>query len=118
MVAAGHRVPTPHPLNGRHASPGRTINAPHKSEFQSPSRSPACWRSASSARHYRHYSHHYGNRAALRAFGLIAGTIASIASAEEARRDCRRYGYCDYGYGYAPPPYDYYRPRYRYYYPY
>jgi hypothetical protein len=54
----------------------------------------------------------------LRAFGLIAGTIASIASAEEARRDCRRYGYCDYGYGYAPPPYDYYRPRYRYYYPY
>jgi hypothetical protein len=69
------------------------------------------------ARHYRHYSHHYGNRAALHAFGLIAGTIASIAAAEEARRDCRSYGYCYYGYGYAPPPY-YYHPRYRYYYPY
>jgi hypothetical protein len=68
------------------------------------------------ARHYRHYLYHYGNRAALRAFGLIAGTIASIAAAEKARRDCRRYGYRDYGY--APPPYYYYRPRYRYYYPY
>jgi hypothetical protein len=69
------------------------------------------------ARHYRHYSRHYGDRAALQAFGFIAGTIASIAAAEEARRDCRAYGYCGgYGYyGYGPPPY-YYRHRYRYYY--
>ena len=61
------------------------------------------------ARHYHHHRHyygHHGNRAALRAFGLIAGTIASIAAAEQARRDCRRYGYCyGDGYGYGPPPY-------------
>ncbi len=67
------------------------------------------------ARHYRYYSHHHGNRAALRAFGLIAGTIAGIAAAEAARRDCRRYGYCYGYYGYSPPPY-YYRHGYRYYY--
>lgn len=65
------------------------------------------------ARHDHPYDRHNGNRAALRAFGFIAGTIASIAAAEEARRDCRRYGYC-YGYGYGPPPY-YYRHGYRYY---
>jgi hypothetical protein len=64
-------------------------------------------------RHYRHYG---SNRAALRAFGIIAGTIASIAAAEAARRDCRYYGGCyyDYGYRYGPPRY-YYRPRSGYY---
>lgn len=40
---------------------------------------------------YRHYCGHHGDRAALRTFGLIAGTIPSIAAAEQARRDCRRY---------------------------
>jgi hypothetical protein len=68
-------------------------------------------------RHHRYYRHYGGNRAALRAFGIIAGTIASIAAAEAARRDCRYYGGCYYGYGYryGPPPY-YYRPRHYYYY--
>jgi hypothetical protein len=51
-------------------------------------------------RHHRYNRHHGGNRAALRAFGIIAGTIASIAAAEAARRDCRYYGDCYYGYGY------------------
>jgi hypothetical protein len=67
-------------------------------------------------RHHRYYRHYGSNRAALRAFGIVAGTIASIAAAEAARRDCRYYGGCYYGYGYGPPPY-YYRPRhYDYYY--
>ena len=48
-------------------------------------------------------------------FGMVMGTIASIAAADRARSDCRRYGYCYYGYRYAPPPpYYYYGPR-RYY---
>jgi hypothetical protein len=55
-------------------------------------------------RHYR------GNdRAALRMFGMVAGTIVGIAAAEQARRNWRRgyYGYYD-GYGYPPPPPVYY----------
>jgi hypothetical protein len=70
----------------------------------------------SARRRHHHYYRHYGsNRAALRAFGLVAGTIASIAAAEAARRDCRYYGGCyyDYGYRYGPPRY-YYRHRYYY----
>jgi len=48
----------------------------------------------------RHYHRGHGGAAALAAFGMIAGTIATIA-AEERRRDYYdRYGY----YGYAPPP--------------
>jgi len=55
----------------------------------------------------RHYRGNNG-AAALAAFGMIAGTIATIA-ANERRRDYyeRGYGY----YGYAPRPY--YGPRYR-----
>lgn len=66
--------------------------------------------SARSHHHYRHHYRHYGNsRAALRMFGLVAGTIASAAAADEWRR-----GYDDGGY------YDYPPPAYRYgpYYPY
>jgi hypothetical protein len=40
-------------------------------------------------RPHRYYRHCGSNRAALCAFGIIAGTIASIAAAEAARRDCR-----------------------------
>jgi len=60
-------------------------------------------------RHYRHYyHHHHGNgRAALRAFGAIAGIIGGLA----ARDECRRYVGCYYGYAYPPPGY-YYGPRY------
>jgi hypothetical protein len=65
--------------------------------------------------HRRHYRYRGNNRAALRAFGIIAGTIASIAAAEAARRDCRRYGYCYGYYGYGPYYYPYRR---YYYYPY
>jgi hypothetical protein len=63
----------------------------------------------------RHHRHYRSNRAALRAFGIIAGTIAGIAAAKAARRDCRYYGGCYYGYGYryGPPRY-YYRHRYYY----
>ena len=67
------------------------------------------------ARQRRHYRR--GNdQAALQMFGIIAGTIAGIAAAEESRRYYRRgYGYDGgYGYRYAPPP-DYgYGPYYRY----
>lgn len=58
----------------------------------------------------RHYRGNNG-AAALAAFGMIAGTIATIA-ANERRRDYyeRGYGY----YGYAPPPRPYYGPRYGY----
>ncbi|MEJ2375601.1 MAG: hypothetical protein P8Y71_09320 [Pseudolabrys sp.] len=77
-----------------------------------------------SARRRHHGAGHYhGNsRAALRAFGIIAGTIANIAAAERARRDCRDYGYRYGYYGYRPhyyypcPRHYYYR--YRYYRPY
>jgi hypothetical protein len=69
-------------------------------------------------RHHRYYRHYRSNRAALRAFGIVADTIASIAAAEAARRDCRYYyGGCYYGYRYAPAPY-YYRHRHYYYYRY
>lgn len=63
----------------------------------------------------RHARSHNNGAAALAAFGLIAGTIATIA-ANERRHDYyerRGYGY----YGYAPPPRPpgyYYGPRYRY----
>jgi hypothetical protein len=58
-------------------------------------------------RHYRG-----NNRAALRMFGAVAGTIVGIAAAEQARRNWRRHGYYGYygyygyhgGYGYPPPP--------------
>ena len=70
----------------------------------------------SARRRHHHYYRHYGsNRAALRAFGIITGTIASIAAAEAARRDCRYYGDCYYGYAYRYGPPQYYYP-YRYYY--
>jgi hypothetical protein len=64
-------------------------------------------------RHRRHYSHR-GNRAALHAFGAIAGTIGGIIAANEARRAYRRYyydpyyaapypGYYPYSHGYVDP---------------
>lgn len=72
--------------------------------------------SARSRRHSRHRHHHHryrsDNRAALQMFGLMLGTIASLAAADRARSDCRRYGYCDGyrdGYRHAPPPYYRYR---------
>jgi len=73
--------------------------------------------SARSHHHYHYRHHHYrhsGNsRAALRMFGMVAGTIAGIAAADAARDDWHR-GYGYYGnYGYPPPPYGYGR-----YYPY
>jgi len=43
---------------------------------------------------------HNNGAAALAAFGLIAGTIATIAANERRRDYYERYGY----YGYAPPP--------------
>lgn len=66
----------------------------------------------------RHYHRHYRNdRAALQMFGMVAGTIAGIAAAEESRRYYRR-GYGYYGYrDYPPPPpayYGGYGPYYRY----
>jgi hypothetical protein len=57
---------------------------------------------------------HNNGAAALAAFGLIAGTIATIA-ANERRRDYYERGYGYYGYGPPPPPRGYYYgPRYRY----
>lgn len=54
----------------------------------------------------RHYYRRGGDsRAAMAMFGMVAGTIASIAAAEEARRYRERYGYGYYG---GPPPYGYY----------
>lgn len=67
-----------------------------------------------SARKRHHHVRHYynGERAALRTFGLIAGSIASIAAANEWRDHCGYYdcGYYGgyYGYGYAPRYYYYY----------
>ena len=60
-------------------------------------------------RHHRYRRSYRSNRAALRAFGIFAGTIANIAAAEAARRDCRYYGDCYY---YYPPPRRYYYRRY------
>ena len=67
--------------------------------------------SARSHHHYRHhhYRHSDNSRAALRMFGLVAGTIASVAAADAARDDWHR-GY----YGYPPPPPYGYGPYYRY----
>lgn len=66
----------------------------------------------------RHYRHYRNDRAALQMFGMVAGTIAGIAAAEQSRRYYRRgygyYGYDDYPPP-PPPPYYYgYGPRYRY----
>jgi hypothetical protein len=64
-----------------------------------------------SSRH-RRYGHRHGNAAALGAFAAIAGTIATIAIAEQRRREWRRHHqyYGPYGYPYgAPAPYGYYR---------
>ena len=60
------------------------------------------------SRHHHHYRHHGDSRAAMRMFGMVAGTIAGIAAEQERRdyyRDRYRYGY--YGYG---RPYGYYGP--------
>ena len=65
--------------------------------------------SARSHHHYRHhhYRHSGNSRAALRMFGMVAGTIAGIAAADAARDDWHR-GHGYYGnYGYPPPPYGY-----------
>lgn len=77
-------------------------------------KAPATLDLSARSRH-RHHRYHDNSAAAFRMFGLMMGTIATIAAADRARSDCRRYGYCYYGYG-PPPPYYYgYR---RYYYPY
>ncbi len=67
--------------------------------------------------HKRHHRYYRNDRAALQMFGMVAGTIAGIAAAEESRRYYRRgYGYYGY-YNYPPPPQPYYYgygPYYRY----
>ncbi|HEU5017300.1 MAG TPA: hypothetical protein VFT69_04950 [Pseudolabrys sp.] len=68
--------------------------------------------SARKRHHHRHYRHHRGGeRAALQAFGLIAGTIASIAAANAWRDRCGYYdcGYYDYGPRYYYRPYRHHR---------
>lgn len=60
----------------------------------------------------RAHRHHGDSRAALRMFGMVAGTIAGIA-AEQERRDYYRDRY-RYGYGYPPPGYYGYGPYYPY----
>ncbi|HET9617386.1 MAG TPA: hypothetical protein VFP74_09465 [Pseudolabrys sp.] len=60
--------------------------------------------SARAHRHHHAHRHHGDSRAALRMFGMVAGTIAGIA-AEQERRD---------GYGYPPPGYYGYGPYYPY----
>jgi hypothetical protein len=69
-----------------------------------------------SARKRRHVRRGHNNgAAALAAFGLIAGTIATIAANERRRDYYDRYGYGYYRYGPPPPPPGYYYgPRYRY----
>jgi hypothetical protein len=60
--------------------------------------------------HRRGYSN--GNAAALGAVGLVFGTIAGLAAADQRRRAYESYGYAPYGYapygyapyGYAAPP--------------
>ena len=64
------------------------------------------------SRHHHHYRHHGDSRAAMRMFGMVAGTIAGIA-AEQERRDYYRDRY-RYGYGYPPPGYYGYGPYYPY----
>jgi hypothetical protein len=51
----------------------------------------------------RHHHYRRGNsRAAMQMFGMVAGTIASIAAAQHARNYYDRYdGYGYYGHGYA-----------------
>lgn len=55
----------------------------------------------------RHYRGN-GGAAALAAFGMIAGTIATIAANERRRDYYDRYGYGYYGYAPPPPPRPYY----------
>jgi hypothetical protein len=58
-------------------------------------------------RNYGHNRYHRGNdRAAIAAFGMVAGTIAGIAAAQEARRYYRRNYYYD-GYYDQPPAHGY-----------
>ena len=60
----------------------------------------------SARKRHRHYRSRAGERAALRAFGIIAGTIATIAAAQAARD---RYDDCCYDrYYYGGPPRRYY----------
>lgn len=64
----------------------------------------------SARRHHRHHHHHHGNSAAaLRMFGLMAGTFAGIAAAQAERDEWRHryyYGYSrPYGYYYGGPGY-------------
>jgi len=62
----------------------------------------------------RHYHRRGNSRAAMQMFGMVLGTIGTIAAAEEARRYRHSY-YGPYGYGYAPRPYyGGYGPYYRY----
>jgi nicotinic acid phosphoribosyltransferase len=63
----------------------------------------------------RHARSHNNGAAALAAFGLIAGTIATIAANERRQDYYERRGYGYYGYAPRPrPPGYYYGPRYRY----
>jgi len=61
---------------------------------------------------------HNNGAAALAAFGLIAGTIATIAANERRNDYYDRYGYGNgygyYGYAPPPPPRHYYNRGYRY----
>lgn len=68
--------------------------------------------SARAHRHHHAHRHHGDSRAALRMFGMVAGTIAGIA-AEQERRDYYRDRY-RYGYGYPSPGYYGYGPYYPY----
>ena len=67
----------------------------------------------------RHRRHSNRDAAvALGMFGAVAGTIASIAAAERARKYERSYGYYGYGHPYGPGPYAYGPPAYGPYYGY
>jgi hypothetical protein len=63
--------------------------------------------SARSRQHQRQYNRHRGNdRAAIAAFGMVAGAIAGIAAAQESRRYYRQNYYDGYD-DYPPPAYGY-----------
>jgi hypothetical protein len=68
---------------------------------------------ALSARKRHHHVRHHrsGERAAVRAFGMIAGTIAGLAAADAWRDRCGYYdcGYYDYAPRYYYRPYRHYR---------
>ena len=57
-------------------------------------------------RHYSHNRHRGNDRAAIAAFGMVAGAIAGIAAAQESRRYYRQNYYYD-GYYDQPPAYGY-----------